>query len=200
MRSSLKASERRYTLGLADCSRHGRRPRKSRSKIFEIVNQLDRGTALIHSPEERERVAELNLIAGKRAKTSTAYASALTYLVAGRALLPEDSWEQRYALTFGLEFHQAECEFLIGDFAAAEERLSVLSRRAGNLVDSAAVARLQTELYSALDQSDRAVEAALEYLRRVGIDWSPHPTKRRGTAGIRADFATAREPIDRGAC
>src|SRR4029077_5898588 len=38
-------------------------------KIFEIVNQLDRGAALIHSREERERVAELNLIAGKRAKT-----------------------------------------------------------------------------------------------------------------------------------
>ena len=26
-------------------------------------------------------------------------------------------------------------------------------------------------------QSDRAVEADLEYLRRVGVDWSPHPTK-----------------------
>ena len=152
-------------------------PEEIEDKIFEIVNQLDRGTELIHSLEERERVAELNLIAGKRAKTSTAYASALTYLVAGRALLAEDSWEQRYALTFGLEFHQAECEFLIGDFAAAEKRLSVLSRRSGNLVDSAVVARLQTELCSALDQSDRAVEAALEYLRRVGIDWSPHPTK-----------------------
>src|SRR6202030_1966877 len=26
-------------------------------------------------------------------------------------------------------------------------------------------------------QSDRAVDADLEYLRRVGVDWSPHPTK-----------------------
>ena len=49
-------------------------------KIFEIVNQLDRGLALIVEPQERVRVAELNLIAGKRAKISTAYASALTYL------------------------------------------------------------------------------------------------------------------------
>jgi predicted ATPase len=66
---------------------------------------------------------------------------------------------------------------LTGDFAAAEERLSMLSRRAGNLIDSAAVTRLQTELYATLDQGDRAVEVGLEYLRRVGIDWSPHPTK-----------------------
>src|SRR5258708_8189069 len=146
-------------------------------KIFEIANQLDRGVALITAPQERVRVAELNLIAGNRAKISTAYASALRYFVAGCALLAEDSWEQQYALTFALGFQRAECEFRTGDFAAAEERLSMLSRRARNLVDSAAVTRLQTELYTTLDQSDRAVEVGLEYLRRVGIDWSPHPTK-----------------------
>ena len=28
-----------------------------------------------------------------------------------------------------------------------------------------------------LAQSDRAVAVALDYLRHVGIDWSPHPTK-----------------------
>jgi predicted ATPase len=151
-------------------------PEEMEEKIFEIVNQLNRGTALIDSLEERERVAELNLRAGKRAKTSAAYASALIYFVTGRGLLAEDSWEHRYTLTFALELQRAECEFLIGDFAAAEERLSTLSRRAADLVDSAAITRLQTELYTALDQSDRAVEAALEYLRRVGVDWSPHPT------------------------
>ena len=91
--------------------------------IFEIVNQLNRGAALITSRDEREQLAELNLIAGKRAKASTAYASALTYLAAGRALLPEDSWERRYELTFALEYHRAECELLTGDLAAAEERL-----------------------------------------------------------------------------
>ena len=37
--------------------------------IFEIVNQLNRGSHLIASVEERERVADLNLIAGKRAKS-----------------------------------------------------------------------------------------------------------------------------------
>ena len=115
-------------------------------KIFEIANQLDRGVALITAPQERVRVAELNLIAGKRAKTSTAYASALRYFVAGCALLAEDRWEQQYALTFALGFQRAECEFLTGDFPAAEERLWMLSRRTRNLVDSAAVTRLQTEL------------------------------------------------------
>jgi predicted ATPase len=149
-------------------------PEKLEEAVFEIVNQLNRGSELINSLEERERVAELNLIAGKRAKSSAAYASALRYFVAGRALLSKDSWEQRYAFTFALEFQRAECEFLTGDFVAAEERLSMLSSRAGNVVDRAAVARLRTELYVALDRVDRAVEVGLEYLRCV--DWSPHPT------------------------
>ena len=54
-------------------------PEKREEAIFEIVNQLNRGAALITSREERDRIAELNLIAGKRAKVSTAYASALKY-------------------------------------------------------------------------------------------------------------------------
>src|SRR6202040_1841302 len=58
-------------------------PEKREEAIFEIVNQVNRATALITSPDEREQVAELNLIAGECAKTSTAYASALNYLNAG---------------------------------------------------------------------------------------------------------------------
>jgi len=144
-------------------------------KIFEIVNQLDRGAALIHSREERDRVAELNLIAGKRAKTSTAYASALNYLAAGRALLTEDSWQRQYELIFSIEYHWAECELLTADLAAAEERLIMLSHRAGNLIDIAAVACLRLTLYTTLDRSDRGVEVCLEYLQRSGVHWSPHP-------------------------
>lgn len=151
-------------------------PDELEEKIFEIVNQLDRGAALITSREERERVAEQNLVAGKRARGSTAYASALKYLAAGAALLAEDSWERRYELTFALELHRAECEFLTGELEAAEERLSMLSRRARDLVDVAAVTCVRLDLYTTLDRSDRGVEACLEYLRRIGVQWSPRPT------------------------
>lgn len=145
-------------------------------KIFEIVSQLDRGAALIHSREERDRVAELNLIAGKRAKASTAYASALSYLAVGRTLLASDSWERKHELTFSIEYHRAECELLTADLAAAEERLVMLSSRAANLVDIAAVACLRLTLYTTLDRSDRSVEVCLEYLQSGGVHWSPHPT------------------------
>src|SRR5262249_48292148 len=86
--------------------------------IFEIVNQLNRGSPLITSQEEREQLAELNLIAGKRAKASSAYASALTYFTAGAALLPEDAWRRRQELAFELELHPADCEVCTGALQA----------------------------------------------------------------------------------
>ena len=152
-------------------------PEKREEAIFEIVNQLNRGAALINARDEREKLAELNLIAGKRAKASTAYASALSYLVAGEALLVEDSGERRHELTFALELHRAECEFLTGARAEAEQRLAALSSRAATTVERATVACLRADLYMTLDQSNRAVAVGLDYLRNLGIDWSPHPTE-----------------------
>src|SRR5262249_12227948 len=77
-------------------------PDKRDETIFEIVNQLNRGSHLITSTEERNRLAELNLVAGRRAKTSTAYTSALPYLGAARALLTEESWHENYELIFSV--------------------------------------------------------------------------------------------------
>ncbi|MEA2956762.1 MAG: hypothetical protein QOJ58_2262, partial [Alphaproteobacteria bacterium] len=150
---------------------------KREEAIFEIVNQLNRGAALVTSRDEREQLAELNLLAGQRAKATTAYASALTYLTAGTALLPEDSWERRHELSFALELNRGECEFLTGALAEAEQRLAALSRRAANTVERATVACLRMDLYTTLDQSSRAVAVGLDYLGHLGIDWSPRPTE-----------------------
>ena len=152
-------------------------PGRREESIFEIVNQLNRGAALITSQDERQRLAELNLVAGKRAKSSTAYHSALNYLAAGAALLSDDCWEHNYPLIFPLELHRAECEFLTGQSAAAEERLTVLSSRASNAVDLATVTCLLVDLYTTLNRSERAVAVSLDYLRYLGVEWSPHPTE-----------------------
>ena len=145
--------------------------------IFEIVGQLNRGIGLITQQEERDRLAELNLIAGKRAKGSTAYASALTYYEAGGALLAENSWARRRELIFPLELDRAECEFLTGALAEAELRLAALSTRDANTLERATVACLREDLYTTLGESSRAVAVGLEFLLHLGVDWSPHPTE-----------------------
>ena len=144
-------------------------------RIFEIVNQFNRAAHLITN-DERKRVAALNLIAARRAKLSIAYASALSYLATGRALLTEESWNADYELIFSLELLIAECELLTADMESAESRLSMLAARASGAHDLAVVTRLQLTLYTALNRLDRGIEICLEYLQRGGTDWSAHPT------------------------
>lgn len=151
-------------------------PDKREETIFNIVDHLNRGIAFITSREEREQLAELNLIAGKRAKTTAAYASALTYLTTGLGLLANDSWERLHELRFTLELCGAECEYVTGELALAEKRLTVLSSRAANETEHATVVCLRIDLY-AMTQIERAIAVGLEYLRRVEIQWPAHPSK-----------------------
>jgi PAS domain S-box-containing protein len=152
-------------------------PDKREEMIFEIVNQFNRGSEHIVSQDERFQLAELNLIAGKRAKLSSAYASALIYLNVGAELLLQDGWHRRHELFFALELNRAECEFLTGQPALADRRLMTLSDRAATAVERAAVTCLHIDVCTTLDQSGRAVDVGLNYLRHIGIEWSANPKR-----------------------
>ncbi|HSO75272.1 MAG TPA: AAA family ATPase, partial [Blastocatellia bacterium] len=151
-------------------------PEKREEAIFDIVNHLNRGIAFITSREEREQLADLNLIAGKRAKTTTAFASALTYFTTGLGLLADDSWGRIHELRFALELDRAQCEFVTGELALAEDRLIQISNRAADKTEQATVAGLRIDLYTMTDLK-RALAVGLEYLRGVGIEWQLHPGK-----------------------
>jgi PAS domain S-box-containing protein len=152
-------------------------PATREDAIFEIVNQLNRGSHLIASVEERERIADLNLVAGRRAKASTAYESALKYLRAGSALLTEETWQRNYELVFSIEHLMAECEMLTAEMVVAEGRMLRLSQRARSRHHVCLVTRLRLVLYTNWDKSDLGLDVFLEWLRRDGTDWSKHPTR-----------------------
>ncbi|MBN3766218.1 ATP-binding sensor histidine kinase [Burkholderia sp. Ac-20365] len=144
--------------------------------IFEIVNQLNRGAHLVASIEERERIAQLNLVAGRRAKASTAYASAIGYLNAGRDLLTDERSTRNDELIFSIESLLAECDVQTANLAAAETRLSVLAGRAMCAHDTALITRLRLTLYNLLDRSDSGIDVFIEYQRGRGEHWSSHPS------------------------
>jgi transcriptional regulator with GAF, ATPase, and Fis domain len=160
--------------------------------IFDVVKQLNRGVTLVDSPDERLRFAELNLIAGRRARATTAYESALVYLALAESLLSEEHWQQHYALRFSLALHRAECEFLTGKLAAADERLSRLQERAIGATHLAAVTSLRITVYITMNRTDRAIEVGLEQLHAFGIDWSAHP----GEEEVRAEYDRLRKGLE----
>lgn len=160
--------------------------------VFEIVHQLNHARELITAPHERRTLAELNLIAGTRARRSSAYTSALQFLTAGSALLTEDRWSTVHDLAFNLEFLRAECEFLTGSSSQAEVRLAALAAQAGNASQGAAVACLRQTLYAVLGRNDRAVGVCLEFLRQHGVMWPAAP----GEEHLQPEYARLWEQLE----
>ncbi|WP_438024890.1 AAA family ATPase [Sorangium sp. So ce233] len=144
--------------------------------VFDIVNQYNGGSSLVVEDDERLLLAELNLLAGGRAKAASAYAQALKYLTQGRALLPADSWQRCPALAFPIELAVAECEWLSGANDSAEARLSRLASHVTDPVDLAAIVCVQIHLYTTTDRFDRVVPIGRDYLRGVGIVLPAAPT------------------------
>ena len=139
-------------------------------RLFDVVNQLNRGADLIVDPIERDRLARLDLEAGRKAKASIAYFAARNLLNGAAFLLPEDAWESRYETTFAIFMERAECEFLCGAFEQAETLFDVVLTRARSIFDRAAVYQLRLKLCHAAGRYDDAVEVGLSALRLFGVE------------------------------
>ncbi len=139
-------------------------------KIFEIVSHLNRGISLITEQSERERLAELNTEAGKRARASIAYATARDFFALAATLLAEEAWDTRYEFQFTLFLNWAEAEYLHGTFEVAERLFSILLSRAKNDLDRARVYDLRLTVYPITGKYDHAVEMAINALQLLGVE------------------------------
>ncbi len=154
--------------------------------LFDVANQLNRGVELLVDHNEKLSVAAIDLRAGRKAKASAAYMSALAYFAAGMALLDESDWNDQYELTFRLWLERAECELLTGEFDTAGQLIERLLPRAKTKVDAAAVYRLKVELHLLKSETQQTVDTALACLRGFGIDMPVHPTEEQVQAEYEA--------------
>ena len=167
-------------------------PEELEEKIFDIVNQFNHGAALLIDRDEKRQVATLDLRAGRKAKASTAYASACEYFSAGMALLDERDWSSQYELTFSLWLERAECELLSGNFENAEQLIMELLQRDTSKVDAAAAYHLKVQLHIVKGEHAQAVDSALRCLRLFGIDIPAHPTWEQ----VQAEYETVWRTLD----
>ncbi len=145
--------------------------------VFDVVNQLNLGAALITDAREKIALAELNLVAGRKAKASAAHAAAAGYLSTGTDLLTEEGWEGQYSTMYALCFERAECEYLTGNFEEAERLLFTILRRARTAVDRTHAYRLKIDLHTTKGEVGRSIESGIQCLQMFGIELSAHPTK-----------------------
>ena len=161
--------------------------------LFDVANQFNRGAARLIDGDEKVQVATIDLRAGRKAKASAAYESALVYFSAGMALLDERDWGGQYGLTFSLWLERAQCEFLIGNFDRAEQLIAHLLQRGASKVDQAAVYQLKIQLHIMKSENHEAVASALTCLRLFGIDLPAHPTQEQ----VQTEYDTVWQTLDR---
>jgi predicted ATPase/transcriptional regulator with GAF, ATPase, and Fis domain len=144
---------------------------QSEVRLFDIVHHLNLGSCLMFDANERVELARLNLSAGHKARSSTAYAAALEYFKAGASLLAETHWESDYDLTFALRFEAAECEYLCGNFDTAPEQFDALLRRAQTNIDRARVYSLRMVQCENMSRYADALTSARQGLALFGVSF-----------------------------
>ncbi|MFB2917131.1 AAA family ATPase [Aerosakkonema sp. BLCC-F2] len=138
--------------------------------VFDIVNHLNIGIDLTNDQSWKYKLAQLNLMAGEKAKKSNAHATAIKHLSLGIELLSIGSWEANYELTFALYRECAECEYLNGNFQASQQLLDIAFQHTSINLD-------QAKLYSILmnlcmtqgDNFANGIGAGLEGLEVLGL-------------------------------
>jgi predicted ATPase len=147
--------------------------------LFDIVNHMNQGIALIDRRAERVRVAELNHVAAARARDSTAYEVATRCCGSALELLGWDAWEEHYALTLKLHFQLAECHTLTANFDAAFRAIDDALQHARTATDRGRVQTLRTHAYLSQGDMAGAVACGLQAAQLFGLDLPDDPAEIR---------------------
>ncbi|MBD2522994.1 ATP-binding sensor histidine kinase [Nostoc sp. FACHB-133] len=146
------------------------------ANIFDIVNQLNVGIINLIEQSDKTELARLNLIAGRKAKASTAYEAALKYFTNGIEHLSIDAWQTEYTLTLCLYEGAAEAAYLGGNFEQMQQWAAVVQQEAKILLDKVKVYEVQ--IIASIIQSKQleAIQIAVSILKLLGISFPDEPT------------------------
>ncbi|MGD1903479.1 MAG: AAA family ATPase [Geitlerinemataceae cyanobacterium] len=155
----------------------GTSPEHREEHIFELVGQLNGGIQSLTQPEERTELAQLNLLAGQKAKRTTAYQSGWEYVQTGLSLLGENPWQHQYETILAFSELAVEFAALCGDWAEMDRFVDEVVAHSRSLIEQANVYRIQIKANISRHRLAEATEIAFEFLKRLGITFPEEPSE-----------------------
>lgn len=163
----------------------GKKKEVEEDHLFDIVNQLNQGRALITEIEEKEALRSLNLRAARKAKESIAYEAGLEYIKISLEDLPDNTWETDYEFALDVSKSAAELEYLNGNFDASEALVKATLERAKEPLEKAAINSILITQNMFSLKMEPSLEAAIYSLKILGVDFPDEdfPTHIGATVG-----------------
>ncbi|MEO1671850.1 MAG: histidine kinase dimerization/phosphoacceptor domain -containing protein, partial [Cyanobacteria bacterium J06631_2] len=139
-------------------------------KIFEIVRHLNLGRTLLKNELELNRLIELNLIAGEKAKAANAYQVAANYLDLALDLLPSFYWQDNYALILAVFLQASEVHYLNGNCIYAEQLSNIILSQAITVLEKVQVYKNKIHTHIAQNEMQLAVDLGLHALKLLDVE------------------------------
>ncbi|MCP4749051.1 MAG: AAA family ATPase [Desulfobacteraceae bacterium] len=152
--------------------------------IYDILTQYNCGRRLITQTNEKNILAELNMDAGLKAMSESAYLSALDYFTIALELFGKSAWSAHYEKIVDIHLKLGECEYLNGNSQKAEHHFDTVLEKSTSKLDRAKVALKKISIYLNSGKVDEVIATGIRALSALGVELPAQTTTRQVSAQI----------------
>jgi histidine kinase len=167
LRDNAKDGKQRFTLMAAD--------------------QLNLGSKAIHKFEEKLELAEINLLAGKKAKSLSAFVPAWRYFNFGISMLGDESksWQVHYNLSLALYTNAVEMASCLGYYEQSIPLADTVLKNAKSSRDKAPIYFAKVNLLGQNEKFEEAMDLSSKLLSQLGESLPSKPKKYHVMSALR---------------
>jgi predicted ATPase/class 3 adenylate cyclase len=156
---------------------------KQEARLFDITDHCNQGMALMEAGEKMQ-LLELNRKAAIRAKNTSAFQHARTYIEHALALLPNEAWKTNYERTLDLFTLAADIAYLCSNIAGMESYIDEITKHAVDAKDTVKANEIRIQGYISQNRLSESLATGLEVLNHFDITFPKNPTLAHAVAAL----------------
>lgn len=137
-------------------------------KIGTLVAHYNRGRNLVQDDDEKLKIAELNVQAGRRERKASAYDEAIIHFGIAQDTLHQRSKKIPAELRLSILRNLSECEYLNGRKVVAQEHFDQILKDSRSLLEKLKVYEFKIAILSSDGHHAEAVGLGLQALKKAG--------------------------------